>query len=101
MIKVGDMVRPKTKYESSEEMDNIYREEFLICTPHAFEEYTKLLDRGEWLEVYDVIRRDRLDLQGHAICVILPSESGYAGNLSYYFLTRDMEKYGATQTEII
>lgn len=101
MIEVGDKVRPRIRYSSSEEMKEAYmleRFELLNYPSLVFEEYMKLLNQGEWLKVCDVVERR----SGNSVLrVVLPDRERYFGDMSYYFLTSSMEKYSPTETEIV
>lgn len=98
MIKTGDMVRPKTRYKSSEEMEAAYKSKSLNYFPTVFEEYTRLLDSEQWFRVFDV--SEKSDYNIPCLHVFLPSEE-YFGDISYYFLVADMEKYVSPITEIL
>ena len=99
MIKAGDMVRPKTRYSSSLEMALAYESKSISYFSLLFQEYSGLLDSGEWFRVFDISEKgdsDTLCLQ-----VVLPSKRGYFGDISYCLLASDMEKYISPKTEII
>ena len=98
MIKTGDMVRPKTRYRSSLEMALAYESKSINFFPSVFQEYSRLLDSGEWFRVFDISEKG--DSNTLCLHVVLPSKE-YFGDISYYFLASDMEKYIPPKTEII